>query len=1043
MKSSRRFAPRVEALDDRNLLSILLTNGLLDVIGTTGTDQIRITLLTPDQIGVTIDTTGESRAFDRSAVTSILVRSRAGDDFIVIGPNITQPAEVRAWAGDDRVLGGGGDDTLLGGGGDDVIDGRGGNDTIIGQDGNDFLLGNDGDDTIYGDYTSEKPTGGTDIIDGGGGNDKIFTGAGDDSAEGGAGRNSIDGVPDDGGGSGGGTGDDTFESNDTMQAAAALGDLTSPRTLDGLALLNDDWFKFNVPVAGVGGSVSVDFDSSLGDLDVELYNSAGLLVDLSEGVSGTETVYLGGRPADTYFVRVYGFDGATNPTYSMTLTPTDSSGGGGGADDQFEDNDTIDTATNLGTLTDATNLADLSLRDDDWYTFTTAGTGRAEDSISIFFQHALGDLDMELYDSGGNLINFANGVADSEVLSLDGLAAGAYFLRVLGFDGATNPVYSMAIVPPGADDSYEDNDTAAAASDLGQLTNDLTIDGLTLNDDDWYRFSIPTAGTTNDYVSLGFSHAQGDIDMQLFDAAGNLLRVSNSAGDGEFVPLEGLPAGAYLIRAYGFDGATNPTYSLMVAPPIGGGGSGGTDDTYEENDSFATATDLGAVADGSLTVTNLVMNDSADWYEFTTTANGDAGSGVQIFFENSQGDLDMQLFDAAGNFLNVSQGTSASESISLNGLPAGTYYAAVYGYQGATNPSYALTITPPTGGGGTTGGDSGNHVLYLSTEGYSMSHSELESISTGWSIDSVSQFDADGNGIAIQPFLANRADREQVITMLIAHLQADLAPFGVTVQRISGGPVAGHGATTLFMGHSTLTNDLYHVACDIDVGNDNPTDIAFVGDEDWGSAADTALALADVALHEAGHTFGLYHVQSGSDPETMGLRYNTTQDHWLADTSYTGNTYPIFPGHGPAGTQNSLQTITRDFGTAGTGNLLAQSPPGGLSEPAAAPLSSAEVWAELLEDRALYRSPADAAGDPQLLLDADTGNRTVTLHGANDPDLMKSVTIAKGPAVDAVTAKPPAGDTAPGSPHLFAAGGGDGVPLPDLDGARLTLTPKA
>ena len=55
MKSRRMFAPRVETLDDRNLLSIQLTNGLLDVIGTTVTDQIRITLPTPDQIGVTID----------------------------------------------------------------------------------------------------------------------------------------------------------------------------------------------------------------------------------------------------------------------------------------------------------------------------------------------------------------------------------------------------------------------------------------------------------------------------------------------------------------------------------------------------------------------------------------------------------------------------------------------------------------------------------------------------------------------------------------------------------------------------------------------------------------------------------------------------------------------------------------------------------------------------------------------------------------------------------------------------------------------------
>src|SRR5204863_2357314 len=41
-------------------------------------------------------------------------------------------------------------------------------------------------------------------------------------------------------------------------------------------------------------------------------------------------------------------------------------------------------------------------------------------------------------------------------------------------------------------------------------------------------------------------------------------------------------------------------------------------------------------------------------------------------------------------------GTGNSESVSLNGLAAGTYYVDIFGASGATNPNYALTITPPT-----------------------------------------------------------------------------------------------------------------------------------------------------------------------------------------------------------------------------------------------------------------------------------------------------------------------------------------------------------
>jgi hypothetical protein len=84
---------------------------------------------------------------------------------------------------------------------------------------------------------------------------------------------------------------------------------------------------------------------------------------------------------------------------------------------------------------------------------------------------------------------------------------------------------------------------------------------------------------------------------------------------------------------------------------------------------------------------------------------------VQINFQHAQGDLDLALYNSAGTLLGRSQGTTDSERVSLNGLAAGTYYIQVYGYRGASNPSYTLDINPalqppppppPSGGFGIT-----------------------------------------------------------------------------------------------------------------------------------------------------------------------------------------------------------------------------------------------------------------------------------------------------------------------------------------------------
>jgi hypothetical protein len=177
--------------------------------------------------------------------------------------------------------------------------------------------------------------------------------------------------------------------------------------------------------------------------------------------------------------------------------------------------------------------------------------------------------------------------------------------------------------------------------------------------------------------------------------------------------------------------------------------------------------------------------------------------------------------------------------------------------------------------------------------------------------------------VRVDPFFAGRSDREQIISGILARLQEDLSPFGISVRRHTGLAVEDAGVTTIFAGNSTLPHP--HIACDVDFGNNNRTDIAFVGEENWGSVANTVLAMSDVFLHEAGHTYGLYHTQVVQNgvlyAESMGLRYSSSQNQWLRDTSFMDRTFIEFRDadgnwHGPGGgqSQNSYRTLRSNLG---------------------------------------------------------------------------------------------------------------------------------
>jgi hypothetical protein len=216
---------------------------------------------------------------------------------------------------------------------------------------------------------------------------------------------------------------------------------------------------------------------------------------------------------------------------------------------------------------------------------------------------------------------------------------------------------------------------------------------------DYYSF---TATTTGSYViSATTPSSSVDTVLGVFSSTGQRLSynddISYPSNTDSRLTINLTAGTRYYVGITNYASTSRGAYTWTIDGPAGGTTTTPTtDDAYENNDTFATANNLGTIT-AARTISSLVMADSADWFRFTTSATGTSTSNVSISFLNSQGNLQLALYNSAGTQVALSSGTGNSESVSLNGLAAGTYYVDIFGASGATNPNYSLTITPPTG----------------------------------------------------------------------------------------------------------------------------------------------------------------------------------------------------------------------------------------------------------------------------------------------------------------------------------------------------------
>ena len=361
--------------------------------------------------------------------------------------------------------------------------------------------------------------------------------------------------------------------------------------------------------------------------------------------------------------------------------------------DEQESNDTRETATVIsGNGTGV--LPALTIHDSmdvDWFMFTLDSPGRKSNYIGIDFKQWAGDLDINLYDSNGELIDYARSVTDNERLSLSGHTAGTYYLKVSGYNGNRNSyrlVYNLP-EPVELEDDYENGDSKETPYFLSRLEEKITLNGSISRsgDQDYYMFVMSERGLVSDTITLAYDDEFGDLDLYLYDQNGTTLLVSskNTSGGQECITMAGLQYGLYYAAVKSKNGSVG-RYELVfdvndreVNP-----------DKYESNDSMKKATKLYTLnGEKALSGLSIHSDTDVDYYRFSILEKGSADDCITLTCPARLGDLDIEILNADGEVAAYSRTAEDEDTVSLNGLDIGEYYIRVYGGTDVVN-NYTL-----------------------------------------------------------------------------------------------------------------------------------------------------------------------------------------------------------------------------------------------------------------------------------------------------------------------------------------------------------------
>ncbi len=310
-----------------------------------------------------------------------------------------------------------------------------------------------------------------------------------------------------------------FEPNESLAAAATISTNTSVSAAI-TTTTDKDWYKFTLTGTN---DLNITLTNLPADYDIVLYNSAGTEIKRSEnGGTTSETITNTATAAGTYYLQVFGYNGANSTTvcYNLNAGATPVSTTCPSTYD-VSTNGTTSGAATIPFNTDVKGLISPS-GDVDYYKFviTTGGT------ITITLTTLPADYDLRLYNSAGTLVQSSeNGGTTSETISRT-VTAGTYYVRVVGWSGANSATVCYTLKVALGTASKEELIVDNAQKTKVQV------------------FPNPTPGNLQVFIPGNY----GKAEIRVLDIYGRTMMQQNSSLVNTRMNISKLPAGVYVVK---------------------------------------------------------------------------------------------------------------------------------------------------------------------------------------------------------------------------------------------------------------------------------------------------------------------------------------------------------------------------------------------------------------------------------------------------------------------------------------------------------------
>ncbi len=340
-----------------------------------------------------------------------------------------------------------------------------------------------------------------------------------------------------------------------------------------------------------------------------------------------------------------------------------------GLDDIYEENDEFSQAT----LLPQGSYYDLILNGSEYDIYSVFFASGTLIEVYILFDHDEGDLDLYLYYTDPNSVNYSESYTDNEYVSYLAPGSGYYTILVNSYTNDTYQPYDL-IIGSNIDDLFEENDNWLAAKNINTNTQ---YTNLICRDSDYFYFWADEGYLIN--IQIEFSYIQGDLDLYLWDYLDEtMLDSSTGATNNENIVFTANESGYFEFEVYNYE--DNMNYSLFVEAIS-------IDDIYEDNDDpwEAPLLEYGTYMD-------LVCID-LDCYNISLTEN--TWINITIYFDHEAGDLDLYLLYPNSSFATWSFSYTDNETIFFQVLFSEVYTVWVEHYD-FQNMNYTLAIHETT-----------------------------------------------------------------------------------------------------------------------------------------------------------------------------------------------------------------------------------------------------------------------------------------------------------------------------------------------------------